>query len=300
MNSFLEDVWWYIFMTTRIWIIIGCSSDQSIRLFGSSSLQTVTNMRRDSQIIHGYECSFWLRRNVRDWFRWIQSWMDELSKLTREGRNLFFWTRACMTLTYDRESTMISHLSLRLFSKSPAIMDERVRRRIVRKFSVRRDSLKSPAARSHDFFSPVVISFQIRKPRLVYGQIESFLCMNIFGRVWRLFELIDGDLFRCAKDIFELWIGILTVYYLQLMISRIFVMGPVLWHKSRKLTSPICGSSYPFSFRLTKTTGLSENLRMICGSSGLNMMSMMIDTKVDVISSVRQLLRCPRIGHLMM
>ena len=182
-------------------------------------------------------------------------------------------------------------LSGRLFSVPPVTMGERVRCRIVRK-----------------------LSFLENCKRLVYGRIEY-----MFGWVWRLTEWIDGGLvllLHCQTMLWWrehevccpyptailslckgylratclcLWTGLLTACCFHLVFSVIFVMRPLLWAKTRKLTRPICGTACPFSLRLTKTIPLSENFQMICGP--------LTDTKPGEISPVRQLLSWPFDGR---
>ena len=112
-----------IFMTIQIGTILDCSSGQSMRLPGSSSLLTVTRMRRDLRIIQGCECLLLGGGEMPVEFNrgWI---LNELSELVREGRNLVLCAQTSMGLTHDRDLTMMWDLSGRLFSVPPLTMEE--------------------------------------------------------------------------------------------------------------------------------------------------------------------------------
>ena len=56
----------------------------------------------------------------------------------------------------------------------------------------------------------------------------------------------------------------------------------------------------PLNLQLMRKTLVSGNLQMIYGPSGSNTMPMATDTKLGGISLAGQLLRCTRIGLLMM
>ena len=73
-------------------------------------------------------------------------------------------------------------------------MGERVRRRIVRKLLLWRVASANLLTPSGDLTTHVGTSFQIRNPRKQTPRVRSDRVVSVFGRVWKLTEMIDGGL----------------------------------------------------------------------------------------------------------
>ena len=102
---------------------------------------------------------------------------NELSELVRKGRNLALCARSSMGLTYDHDPTTMCDVSGRLFSVPPVTMDERVRRRIVRKLPVWRAAPANPSAPSRDLTTHV-------DPRQQTPRVRSDRVVPLFEHVW--------------------------------------------------------------------------------------------------------------------
>ena len=328
-NSSPEDVWWWIFMTTRVGTILDCSCGQSMRLLGSFSLLTVTNMRRDSQDASAPFGGSEIPEVGSVEFN--RGWtLNELSELVREGRNLALCARTPMGLTHDRDSTMMCDLSGRLSCDHGWTCQTSDCSKIACVAGCSCESsctiTRLDYSRWH-LFSDKKTTSANASWTVGLSRFCVWTCLGEYGNwpnwsmeVWfccctarrclgegstKFGVLIRRRLCRRAKDTFErpvyvweqgCWRHVAFTWWFREYSWWDLSCGPRRESWQDQSAEPLV----PFSLRLTKTTLLSDNLQMICGPSGLNMMPMVTDRKPGKISPVRQLLRSPRIGLLMM
>ena len=173
-------------MTTRVGTTHDCSSDHLMRTPGSSSLLAVMNTRRSFPITPRCECPSIGESETPEIgsVEFSRGWtLNDLSELVRDGRNLALCARTSMRLTYDRDPTMMSDLSGRLFNVPPVTLGERVKRRMVRKLPMWRPAPANPPTPSRDLTTHVGTSLERRAPRQRTPRVRSDV-ISVSDHVW--------------------------------------------------------------------------------------------------------------------
>ena len=114
----------------------------------------------------------------RCWF------LDELSELVREVRNLTLSAPNSMGLSYDRDPTMMCVLSNRLFNVPPMTLGERVKRRIVGKRPLGQPAPANTHTLSRDLTAHVGTSLEGRAPRQRTFRVQSDREISVSDYVW--------------------------------------------------------------------------------------------------------------------